>query len=121
MNKYVRIQKNYPKFLGYYIFTILMNILFIRNTGLILSFVEMIILTAAVLLYRIVYKIPINQVQEIKEHAKGLKVLLVSLSTNVIFSYLIFNMANWKFVHIAAITYLLSFYFLIPFLLKEKS
>ena len=88
---------------------------------MILSFVEMIILTAAVLLYRIVYKIPINQVEEIKEHAKGLKVLLVSLSTNVIFSYLIFNMANWKFVHIAAITYLLSFYFLIPFLLKEKS
>ena len=75
MNKYVRIQKNYPKFLGYYIFTILMNILFIRNTGLILSFVEMIILTAAVLLYRIVYKIPINQVEEIKEYAKGLKVI----------------------------------------------
>ena len=70
MNKYARIQKNYPKFLGYYIFTILMNVLFIRSTGLILSFVETIILTGAVLLYRKIHKM--KPLQNPKKSAKFL-------------------------------------------------
>lgn len=120
MNKYARIQENYFKFLGYYFFTFLINILFIRSTGLILSFVETIILTGAVLLYRKFHKIPIEQIEQLKAHEEGLKVLLISVNTNVVFICLIFDMADWKFMYIPAMTYLASSYFLLPFFLKEK-
>ena len=120
MNKYARIQKNYPKFLEYYIFTILMNVLFIRSTGLILSFVETIILTGAVLLYRKIHKIPIEQIEQLKAHEEGLKVLLISVNTNAVFICLIFDIDEWKFMYIPAMTYLAIFYFLLPFFLKKE-
>ena len=51
---------------------------------------------------------------------KDYKVLLISVNTNAVFICLIFDIDEWKFMYIPAMTYLASFYFLLPFFLKKE-